>query len=223
MSVKPVINVSVRNLVEYVMQEGDISFVFFKQSRMTEGTKAHQKVQKARGKEYQKEVTISGTIERKGCFLNIKGRIDGILKKDKTTYIEEIKSTVQKLELLKNESNPKYWAQAKIYAYLYCKQKNIKTIGVQLTYFQIESQKTRTFSESYEFKHLETFCIDLIDKYLNWASTLGKWLTTRKESIKKLDFPFERFRNTYYWASKASLYRSKNRRDGNQNSYPTIC
>ena len=194
MSIKPIINVSVRNLVEYVMQEGDISFVFFKQSRMTEGTKAHQKVQNSRGKDYKKEVTISSTIDRKGCILNIKGRIDGILEKDKITYIEEIKSTTQKLELLKNESNPKYWAQAKIYAYLYCKQNKIKSVGVQLTYFNIESQKTRFFSEIFELKHLETFCLEIIDKYLNWASTLGNWLITRRKSIGSLDFPFPQFR-----------------------------
>ncbi len=90
MSVKPVINISVRNLVDYVMQEGDISFRFFKQSRLTEGTKAHQKVQKSKGKGYQKEVHIAETFKRKNCILNIRGRIDGLYKKDETIIIEEI-------------------------------------------------------------------------------------------------------------------------------------
>lgn len=43
---KKEINISVRNLVEYVMRSGDIDNQFRSMSRAVEGTYAHQKVQK---------------------------------------------------------------------------------------------------------------------------------------------------------------------------------
>ncbi len=194
MSSKKVIQISVRNLVEYVFRKGDISLGYFGRSRLLEGTKAHQKVQKKRGKGYRKEVVISDKIERKKTILLLTGRIDGIFEENGKTIVEEIKSTGGNLAHLTQQSNPSYWAQAKIYAYIYALQNNLLTITIQLTYFQIDQKSTRSFQQEFNFGELRAFIEETADKYLDWANTLADWLVKRNRSVKSLAFPFDNFR-----------------------------
>ncbi len=194
MSSKTIIQISVRNLVEYVYRQGDISLGYFGRSRMVEGTKAHQKVQKSRGKDYKKEVSISNSVDRRGTLLKLRGRIDGILEKHGLTVIEEIKSTSGRLANLTEESNQVYWAQAKFYAYFYAVQNKIKKIGIQLTYYQIDQNKTKLFFKEFTFKELESFCLEIMDKYLDWAIILSNWLEQRNDSRVNLHFPFTSYR-----------------------------
>ena len=65
---------------------------------MSQGIKGHQKVQKSRGADYRKEVSISYKVERPNCFVELSGRIDGVYKLDKHCVIEEIKTTSNALD-----------------------------------------------------------------------------------------------------------------------------
>ena len=188
------IEISVRNLVEYVFRQGDISLGYFGRSKLVEGTKAHQKVQKKRGKGYKKEVSITGTIERDNTILKLRGRIDGVFDKENKTIIEEIKSTGGNLFKLTQKSNAVYWAQAKMYAFFYASQNKLQSITVQLTYYQIDQNQTRSFQQDYELKELKTFCEEIADKYLDWANTLVDWLQKRTKSVKSTIFPFDSYR-----------------------------
>jgi len=194
MSSKKIVQISVRNLVEYVFRQGDISLGYFGRSRLVEGTKAHQKVQSKRGKGYRKEVSISDKIERKNTVLKLRGRIDGVFEKDSKTIIEEIKSTGGNLTNLTMQSNASYWAQAKIYAYFYALQNKLKVITVQLTYYQIDQGRTRLFQQEYTIQELKKFCEEIADKYLDWANSLAEWLEKRNNSVKSIDFPFDKYR-----------------------------
>ena len=194
MSSKKIIQISVRNLVEYVFRGGDISLGYFGRSRLVEGTRAHQKIQKKRGKGYQKEVSISDKIVSKNIILKLRGRIDGVFVKEGKTIIEEIKSTGSNLQKLTSESYQSYWAQAKIYAYFYAKQNKLNSVVVQLTYYQIDQNTTRSFQQEYETDDLRTFCEKIADEYIEWAIALVNWLEKRNNSIKTLDFPFSAFR-----------------------------
>ncbi|MBY9001302.1 MAG: ATP-dependent DNA helicase [Candidatus Heimdallarchaeota archaeon] len=194
MASKPIIKVSVRNLISYVLRKGDISVGYFQRSRLAEGTKGHQYVQRKRGPNYKKEVAVNDIIERENCSLQLGGRIDGIFVAEGKIFLEEIKTTQKPLATIKENSSASYWAQAICYAYIYSKQNSLNSINVQLTYFHLDTKKTRSFVKVFRFEEVEKQCIDLVDKYLDWALTIYNWLEERNKSINKVKFPFPSYR-----------------------------
>lgn len=188
------IKVSVRNLVEFVLRSGDIDNSFMSMSRALEGTKAHQKVQKSYGHEYNPEVTLRHSIDYDIFTIELQGRADGILTLPDQIIIDEIKSTTKDLEDIPEDFNELHWAQAKCYGYIYSIQNNLDYIDVQLTYFHIESEEKKIFIRRYSFVELEKFFYFLIDKYTEWASVTFYWGKTRDNSIKALEFPFSSYR-----------------------------
>ncbi|MBP1744208.1 MAG: ATP-dependent helicase, partial [Firmicutes bacterium] len=144
---KSEIRISVRNLVEFIFRSGDIDSQFISNSRALEGTKAHQKVQKDNGYAgYTPEVALKYTVEYKGFNFVVEGRADGIIADSGAFTIDEIKSTARPLEHIEENHNATHWAQAKCYAFIYCMQNSIETIGVQLTYYQLETGAVKKFS-----------------------------------------------------------------------------
>ncbi|MCK5408975.1 MAG: PD-(D/E)XK nuclease family protein, partial [Candidatus Heimdallarchaeota archaeon] len=194
MSFKPTVKVSVRNLISYVLRKGDISVGYFQRSRLAEGTKGHQYVQNNRGPKYRKEVSVKELIERDKCILHLGGRIDGIFVENGHTFLEEIKTTQKNLSSIKENANESYWAQAICYGYIYAKQNHLEAINIQLTYFNLDTKKTKSFIKSYKLNDLKTICLDLVDKYLGWAFAVFKWLEIRNKSIKSVQFPFPYYR-----------------------------
>lgn len=188
------IRVSVRNLVEFVLRSGDIDNSFMSMTRALEGTKAHQKVQSSYGHEYSAEVTLRHNVYYDNFVIQIEGRADGIFTFPDEVIIDEIKSTTKELEDI-HDNNELHWAQAKCYGYIYCIQDNLDCIGIQLTYFNIESEEKKIFKRKYTREELEKFFFNLTDKYIEWASITFYWGEKRDKSIKSLNFPFSSYRN----------------------------
>ncbi|CAK7046157.1 ATP-dependent DNA helicase [Tissierella sp.] len=189
-----VIKVSVRNLVEFVLRSGDIDNSFMSMSRALEGTKAHQKVQKSYGYEYEPEVTLKHSVYYDDFTIELQGRADGILTYEDEVIIDEIKSTTKDLEDIEENYNELHWAQAKCYGYIYSLQNGLDHIHIQLTYFHIELEERKIFKRRYTKQELEEFFLSLTDKYIEWASVTFYWSETRDSSIKRLLFPFNNYR-----------------------------
>lgn len=194
MLTKPIIKISVRNLIEYVLKSGNLSSGFIGSTRMVDGIKGHQYVQKSRPEGYLYEVPVTFLVENEKISLEISGRIDGILKSENEIIIEEIKTTSYDLNYIDRDSNMGYWAQAKCYAYIYAVQNELSSISIQLTYFNMENDEMKFFNEYYDIHELKTFFYDLIDKYTLWAVTIQNWTDFRNESIKQINFPFGSYR-----------------------------
>lgn len=188
------IKLSVRNLVEFVLRHGDIDTSFISTSRALEGTLAHQKVQRSYGIEYRAEVSLKHSIEYDRFLIQLEGRADGILTVDDEIIIDEIKSTTRDLELIEEDYNPLHWAQAKCYGYIYAIQNEMDEIGIQLTYFNIETENTKIFRKKLFLGDLERFFFDLLDKYIEWANLTFYWGETRDKTIEQLKFPFRKYR-----------------------------
>jgi DNA excision repair protein ERCC-2 len=192
---KAEIRISVRNLVEFIFRSGDIDSQFISNSRALEGTKAHQRIQKdSKDKGYNSEVTLKYSVEYQGFNFIIEGRADGIISNNDIIIVDEIKSTSRPMEYIEENYNETHWSQAKCYAFIYCEQNNIEHIGVQLTYYQLEIDDIKKFIKYFSKNELKEFFFNLIDKYLIWASLTRDWVTKRDNSIKELDFPFEKYR-----------------------------
>ena len=192
---KKKISVSVRTLVEYSLRSGDLELEFFGFNRAMEGILAHQKIRNTRPREYQAEVSVSLEKEVANYNVLINGRIDGIYRYQDKVIIDEIKSTSQKLVSIQEDDHPLHWAQAKVYAYIFSKQNNLKTIDVQLTYFQIDTSQTKEFLKTFTSSQLEEFFDELLCIYLEWAEILNSWSQQRNESIQQLEFPYKNYRS----------------------------
>jgi DNA excision repair protein ERCC-2 len=186
--------ISVGNLVEFVYRSGDICFEFKGAARGNIGIKGHQQIQKSRGEGYQAEVAVSYVYEREGYRLDIGGRIDGVWQTSEGLVLEEIKTTTTSLTESISEGLFIHWAQIKTYAYIYMLQHSLTEIGIQLTYYDVNTKDIKDFRLSYSLQDAELFFFDLIDKYFAFLVSLEERKVRRNMSIKSMDFPFAEYR-----------------------------
>ena len=189
-----IIKISIRNLVEFIMRHGSIDNRYTSSIKAIEGIRGHQRVQKSYGDNYTAEVPLKYTLTYEDLEIMVEGRADGILIEDEKTIIDEIKTTTKDLLLIDENTNPLHWAQAKCYGYIYSMQNELDNIDIQITYYNIDTKSTRILRQSYTLKELEEFFFWLIDEYKSWAQLESDWVNKRNESIKKLKFPFEKYR-----------------------------
>ena len=79
---KPQIVISVRNLVEFLMNAGDIDDRHGGQMRMEamqEGSRIHRKIQRRAGADYHAEIPLKFIVSYEEYDLAIEGRADGII------------------------------------------------------------------------------------------------------------------------------------------------
>ncbi|AEB74744.1 ATP-dependent DNA helicase [Clostridium botulinum] len=194
MKEKDTIKVSVRNLVEFILRFGDLVSTFTGTSRNVDAIKVHQKLQKSGGEGYTPEVPLTYTVKKDDITLEIGGRADGIIKNDNNITIDEIKTTTRPLEFIDEDYNLIHWAQAKCYGFIYCKNNNLHSIDIQLTYYEMDTKEIKRFKKKFNFIELEEFFFQVVNKYIYWAKNLKEFINIRDRSIKKLSFPFKSYR-----------------------------
>lgn len=101
------IEIAVRHLVEYVFRSGSLEGGFRSVATLTEGTKAHQRIQQQYGELDQKEVYLSLEVPCGEFVFVIDGRCDGLLvDEDGQVTIDEIKSTAMELDEIGSNTFP---------------------------------------------------------------------------------------------------------------------
>ena len=188
-------SISVRSLVEFVMQSGDLSTGGFqRRDRAQLGTQGHKRVQRSRPEGYETEVEVRCQINSGDMPLEVRGRIDGLYASHEPVIIEEIKTTSLSLDLVSEDHNPLHWGQAQCYAYMYARQHQLNEIRIHLTYYQLDSHEEKTFVRHFTWTGLEDFFSGLIASYLDWFRKVQAWQLQRDRSIEKLEFPYEEYR-----------------------------
>lgn len=190
------IRVSVRELADKVVQQGHLKGSFTSSKRALQGTLGHQALQRSRGENYRREISISHKIfdHASGIDLEIHGRIDGVFQENEVFTVEEIKTTHRPIEEVELQEEGIHFTQAKLYGYLFAEKFQQQSINVNLTYYQLKTEKTKVFSRPFTFADLETFFNDVVDLFLESIRELYEWREIRNDSISKLSFPFPSFR-----------------------------
>ena len=188
---QPLIRISVRNLVEFILRSGDIDnrIAAADKDAMLLGGKIHRKIQRRMGADYHAEVTLKYEVPCKGFILSVEGRADGIIDTPSGIVIDEIKGALKDLDMIK-EPVAVHLAQAKCYAYIYASQKKLEEIGVQMTYCNMETEEIKRFQNVYVYEELDRWFWELIGKYEKWARYQIRWKEKRNASIKEVGFPF---------------------------------
>ncbi len=186
------IQISVRNLVEFILREGDIDnrHATFSENAMLEGGKIHRMIQKKMGIEYEAEVPLRYVRNLEGYSIIVDGRADGVIHEKNRVCIDEIKGTYKDLKRLK-EANPVHLAQAKCYAYIVALEEELPQIEVQMTYCNMDTLEIKYFKEEYFFEELEEWFQKVLDEYQKWSDFEYEWKMKRQESIHKVQFPYE--------------------------------
>lgn len=187
-----VIRISVRALVEFILQSGDIDnrIASADKDAMQMGARMHRKIQRQMGSSYHPEVTMKIQVPFEGFTLQIEGRADGVMETDEGTVIDEIKGVFKNLDTMK-EPVQVHLAQAKCYAFIYGEQNGLDSMGVQMTYCHLETEEIRRFRSEYEMEELRKWFYELTDQYEKWARFQVEWKKLRNQSIKQTEFPYE--------------------------------
>ena len=81
---KPVVRISVRNLVEFILRSGDLDNRGGSSDReaMQKGSRLHRKIQGRMGSHYRAEVSLKYKTEYEDVSIQVEGRADGIFTED---------------------------------------------------------------------------------------------------------------------------------------------
>ena len=186
---KPIVRISVRNLVEFILRNGDLvsgSGTSDKEA-MLKGSRLHRKIQM--GSHYQPEVSLKKDTEYDDLILRVEGRADGIFLQDEQFCIDEIKGVYKKLELME-EPVLVHRAQALCYAWIYLDAHDLEKIDIQMTYAHLDTEVIKRFRETLTRAELKQWYEELTDSYHKWLAYQIEWRKKRNESMENLEFPF---------------------------------
>lgn len=194
---KEIVKISVRNLVEFIFREGDITSGGGLQNTeaMQLGSRIHRKIQKKMSIGYMAEVPLSChyTFQSRefgnDFVLMTEGRADGIFSDNDLVYIDEIKGMFLDVTTLKKPFSI-HRAQAMCYAYMKASLDNLPKIGIQLTYCNLETEQIQRFQECFTRPEIDAWFSSLMDSYEKWVVYEYDWKKKKEASIKKLHFPF---------------------------------
>lgn len=187
-----IIRISVRNLVEFILREGDIDnrkAGLPDKEAMQLGGRIHRKIQRQMGSDYYAEVPLKITVPCEGFAIQIEGRVDGIQKTADGVVVDEIKGVLRELEYIEKPVSV-HLAQAKCYGYIYGKQQELDSITIQMTYCQVETEEVKRFQETFSIEELERWFLDIVMQYEKWARFQVEWRQTRDATIKEAEFPY---------------------------------
>ena len=188
---KPIVRISVRNLVEFILRNGDLvsgSGTADKEA-MLKGSRLHRKIQKQMGSHYQPEVSLKKDTEYADLILRVEGRADGIFLQDEQFCIDEIKGVYKKLEFME-EPVLVHRAQALCYAWIYLDAHDLEKIDIQMTYAHLDTEVIKRFRETLTRAELKQWYEELTDSYHKWLAYQIEWRKKRNESMENLEFPF---------------------------------
>lgn len=188
---KLTVRISVRNLVEFIMRSGNLDNRrgSMDKEAMQKGSRLHRKIQKQMGNSYMAEVPLKKETEYEDVVIVVEGRADGIFSENGETSIDEIKGIYGNVEKLQ-EPIAVHRAQAMCYGWIYAEKQNLDSIGIQMTYANLDTEEIRRFQERLTREELEIWYGNLLDAYHKWISWQIKWKRERNASMEKLEFPF---------------------------------
>ena len=192
------LTLSVRDLVEFSARTGDLFFESSGGPTYLEGIAGHQQMQKSCGEHWQAEHSLKQTIQAEGCRVTLQGRVDLVNARGPWVIIEEIKTTYVAPERIAKEKMQLYWAQTKVYAYLYHLQhspaQDSARYEIHLSLFNVLTSEVQTQKQTISIDALEKFSHSLISIYLQWFNLVLEQRAQVKTSARELEFPHPRYR-----------------------------
>lgn len=180
--------IAVRALCEFTAKTGDLDLRFTPSPTAQEGITGHRIVASRRGASYQSEVSLTGDYRN----LTVRGRADGY--DADSNQLEEVKTYRGEFEAIPENHRQLHWAQAKVYGWLLCQQKQLSEICLAVVYFNIVSERETVLRELYTAKALGEFFDRQCAIFLDWAEQELRHRRELDEGLSQLAFPHPAFR-----------------------------
>ena len=187
------IELSVHELVDFVLRKGDIDSRSFNSMTMQEGTRIHNIYQSKQGSNYLKEYPLKGIFSYEDSLVYLSGRSDGIILEE-VPIIEEIKSTNCDLNSFFKENEEWHLGQAICYGYLYAIEKGLDKVKIRLTYISQVNNDILKKNYCYKTDELLTKIHQYFDVYFQFARIIETRKNRRNQSLSELRFPFSNAR-----------------------------
>lgn len=189
-----VLNLSVHQLVDFLLRTGDIDNRVYNATTMNEGTLLHALYQSRQSENYISEYHLLDHFFVDDFEVILDGRADGIIDLGNTAIIDEIKTTISPLTDFYNEQKEWHLGQAKCYALMYAREKKYDSVSIKLTYINQLDHETMVKTFDYLTSELERDIGNLIHEYLDFFKIIYGRNLKRNESAKTLEFPYASFR-----------------------------
>lgn len=180
--------VAVRTLCEFTAKVGDLDLRFTPSPTAQEGVAGHRRVVGRRGSDYEAEVALDGVFGS----LEVRGRADGYAPG--RNCLEEIKTHRGDLTTQPDNHRQLHWAQARVYGWLMCQQRNLATINLALVYLDVDSDQETRFECTASAAELEAYFHQLCGRFVQWAEQQSRRLALRNAGLQALSFPWPAFR-----------------------------
>jgi len=192
---KKVLQLSVHELVDFLLRTGDIDNRIYNSSTMQEGTLIHALYQSRQSNNYVSEYFLSENFKIDDFEIILEGRADGIIDLGNSAIIDEIKSTIVPLEEYYESQKEWHLGQAKCYALMYAHEQGYTSVSIRLTYIHQIDKSTLVKTFDYLTSVLEKDVDALLKEYLEFFKLIFEKKLQRNESAKTLEFPFANFRD----------------------------
>ncbi len=215
-----------RDLVDFVWRVGDLGGErdFVGPHRALAGVRGHQKLQRSRPADYQREVLVAyeidagqvgpqameGASAQDGKTAALSAGThqaaaasggDFVLRIEGRVDGLQVADDVLQIEEIKTvedgwdgTSDPVHWAQARIYAFIASQSHPRDEIEVRLTYLNLDSGKITELVERRSAAELAAFFRETTTVYVEWLREHFAREQLRNASIRALAFPFPQYR-----------------------------
>ncbi|MDH0639526.1 ATP-dependent DNA helicase [Pseudomonas sp. GD03860] len=175
--------VAVRALCEFSAKVGDLDLRFTPSPTAQEGISGHQRVVGRRGPDYEAEISLEGQFGA----LQVRGRADGY--DPRLNRLEEIKTHRGDLARQPDNHRQLHWAQARVYGWLLCQQRQLAAIDLALVYLDVDSDTQTVIEQPCSAAELERFFNQLCARFLHWAEQQLQRGALRDSGLQALTFP----------------------------------
>ncbi|MBR6787468.1 MAG: hypothetical protein IKM26_06075 [Clostridia bacterium] len=189
MEKQDILHVSVRRIVEFSLQGGDIAPASL--SAMQAGARGHKARQAQINEESERTVRWQGDCE--GVAFDISGRIDILHTSHADPLIEEIK-LISPSAPLPEAALPVHRMQAVCYAHMLCEECLYPAIRVQITYVTQEGLVRAAFPETLTQDEAKALFFSMLTPFAVWEKQLRTFRALRDTSLQSLPFPFAAYR-----------------------------
>ena len=189
------IQLSVHDLVDFVLRTGDLDGRIFNRSTMQTGTDMHRQYQQqVQVPGYHRELLLQGEFTYQDLTFQVTGKADGLYESSTNVVVEEIKTTIADLKAFHQQHETWHMMQGLFYGYMYALAHGQTTIDVKLIYLHQVEDKRLDFTYTFTLAEAKRDLQAVVDEYGAFYLIVLTQQQALKKALPKLSFPFVTFR-----------------------------
>ncbi len=186
------VELSVRLLCEMALRGGDLGGYRPDVEARADGAAVHRRLQAEAGGFYNAEYFLQNTTLYHDLHFTVSGRADGVIRRADGIEVDEIKCV--RGAVFYAPPDAIHLAQLKCYAYFLALRDGLDDIYGRLTYYHVETKKTRYHRYHFRTEALQSFYLELLAAIEKDACFLARRQTEILPRLAEARFPYPELR-----------------------------